>query len=120
MLSDDDSINDINPFVTREFSLPGGVRQTGNFDDFEEIKKSVNVPFKEEGSVFCNEGLCSTQMKPCKMDKVIHPRRNIDCGFTNWEKREITVGVSNRSIPYFQIFLFIFIISLVLLYVKRR
>ena len=119
MLSDEDSINDINPFVTREFSLPGGVRQTGNFGDFEEIKKSVDVPFKE-GSVFCNEGLCSTQMKPCKMDKVIHPRRNIDCGFTDEEKREIIIGVSNKSIPYFQIFLFIFIISLVILYVKRR
>ena len=36
MLNDEDAINDVNPFVQRDFSLPGGVRQTGNFEDFQE------------------------------------------------------------------------------------
>ena len=37
MLNDEDAINDVNPFVQRDFSLPGGVRQTGNFEDFQEV-----------------------------------------------------------------------------------
>jgi hypothetical protein len=52
MLSDDDAINDVNPFVTHDFSLPGGVRQTGNFEDFVEVKK-VNDLGVMEKSVFC-------------------------------------------------------------------
>ena len=38
MLSDQDTIDDVNPFVSRDFSLPGGVRQTGDFEDFEEVR----------------------------------------------------------------------------------
>jgi hypothetical protein len=40
MLNDEDAINDVNPFVSHDFSLPGGVRQTGNFEDFTEIKRN--------------------------------------------------------------------------------
>ncbi len=34
MLDDEDAINDVNPFVTHDFSLPGSVRQTGDFASF--------------------------------------------------------------------------------------
>ena len=34
MLNDEDAINDVNPFVKHDFSLPGSVRQTGGFDNF--------------------------------------------------------------------------------------
>ena len=34
MLSDEDSINDVNPFVTRDFSLPGGRETDGRFCGF--------------------------------------------------------------------------------------
>ena len=36
MLNDEDAINDVNPFVTHDFSLPGGMRQTGEFENFSE------------------------------------------------------------------------------------
>src|SRR6056300_1136231 len=57
MLNDDDAINDVNPFVTHDFSLPGGVRETGDFADFVEMEKTVQIPVKEK-SVFCSTGLC--------------------------------------------------------------
>ena len=116
MLNDDDAINDVNPFVTHDFSLPGGVRQTGNFEDFVEVKpKTLPIEVK---SVFCNTGLCADETKPCLIERKVHPRRNIDYGFTR-PKKEVIVGVSNKSVPYFWIFLVLLIITLVLLYVRR-
>jgi hypothetical protein len=122
MLSDDDAINDVNPFVTHDFSLPGGVRQTGNFADFIEVKKVSDLGVVEK-SVFCSTGLCEDQTEPRVMRKKVRPHRNIDCGFTNTntksEQQSVVVGVSNRRIPYFWIFLVILILTLVLLYVRR-
>jgi hypothetical protein len=121
MLNDDDAINDVNPFVTHDFSLPGGVRQTGNFEDFVEVKKSIEVPVMEK-SVFCTTGLCKDEQVPCLIKKKVRPQRNIDYGFTRPMKqgrKEVVVGVSNKSVPYFWIFLIILVIALVLLYVRR-
>ena len=80
MLSDQDTIDDVNPFVSRDFSLPGGVRQTGDFEDFQEVRPVKKV--EASGSVFCEYGLCSTEKGGDSRIAVdnIHPRRNIDCG----------------------------------------
>ena len=117
MLNDDDAINDVNPFVTHDFSLPGGVRQTGDFADFVEVKKSDGLPVAEK-SVFCSTGLCADETKPCLIKKKVRPQRNIDYGFTRQSKKVI-VGVSNKSVPYFWIFLGILIIALILLFLRR-
>ena len=79
MLNDQAAIDDINPFVQHDFSLPGGVRQTGNFQDFEEITPGKGI-FEPTKSVFCDTGLCEDERQPCQMDKTLHPRRNIDYG----------------------------------------
>jgi hypothetical protein len=120
MLNDDDAINDVNPFVTHDFSLPGGVRQTGNFGNFTEIKKS-NDEDTVKKSVFCSTNLCKDETEPCLIKKKVRPQRNIDYGFTCPDKKQpvVIVGVSNKSIPYFWIFLAILILTLVLLYVRR-
>lgn len=119
MLNDDDAINDVNPFVEHDFSLPGGVRQTGDFSDFVEVKKGTGLP-ADRKSVFCTTGLCADEKKPCRINKVIRPKRNIDYGFTNQGlKKVVTVGVSNKSIPYFWIALVVLFIVLTLLYVRR-
>ncbi|ADQ91066.1 hypothetical protein MpV1_143 [Micromonas sp. RCC1109 virus MpV1] len=117
MLNDDDAINDVNPFVTHDFSLPGGVRETGDFADFVEMEKTVQFPVNEK-SVFCSAGLCKDETKPCLIDKKVRPQRNIDYGFTRQTKK-VKVGVSNKSVPYFWIFLGILIIALVLLFLRR-
>jgi len=117
MLNDEDTINDVNPFVTHDFSLPGGVRQTGDFADFVEMKKPMQMPVMEK-SVFCSTGLCAEQTKPCLIKKKVRPQRNIDYGFTR-PMKQVIVGVSNKSIPYFWIFLVLLLIVLTLLYVRR-
>lgn len=95
MLNDEDAINDVNPFVLRDFSLPGGVRQTGDFKDFKEVPPSPGIP--EAGkSVYCEYALCKDQKKPCFIDKPVHPRRNVDCGFTGRKERE-AVGTPWRG-----------------------
>ena len=54
MLNNEDAINDVNPFVTYDFSLPGGVRQAGDFENFSEMNKTVCKPVSvDDRSVFC-------------------------------------------------------------------
>jgi len=97
MLEDEDAINDVNPFVKHDFSLPGGVRQSGDFSDFSEIREESGIPTTSK-SVFCDYALC-TKGDSCSLSKQVHPRRNIDPGFTQDNKsvvRAIKVGVSNN------------------------
>lgn len=115
MLNDEDAINDVNPFVSRDFSLPGGVRQTSNFEDFDEILPSVGLPEKEK-SVYCDYGLCADEDKPCLVNKLIQPHRNIDYGFT--KDKKVKVGVSNKRFPWSIVLFVLIFIALVLLYVK--
>jgi len=119
MLNDEDAINDVNPFVTYDFSLPGGVRQTGNFSDFVEVEKTGGLPPATK-SVFCNTGLCADQSEPCVINKKVRPQRNIDYGFTRqWQS--VVVGVSNKPVrvSYLWMVLAFLIIVLTLLYVRR-
>jgi hypothetical protein len=119
MLNDEDAINNVNPFVTHDFSLPGGVRQTGDFGDFVEVKKPNGLPVAGK-SVFCSTGLCANETKPCLIKKKVRPQRNIDYGFTrDRPRKDVVVGVSNKSIPYFWVFLALLFIVLTLLYVRR-
>jgi|TARA_R110000822_G_scaffold87560_2_gene203684 hypothetical protein len=100
MLNDEDAINDVNPFVQRDFSLPGGVRQTGNFEDFQEVPKSGGIPPVGK-SIFCTVGLCAGEKKPCRINRNVQPRRNIDDGMVcRKPKKKIKVGVSNRKFPW--------------------
>lgn len=118
MLNDAAAIDDINPFVLHDFSLPGGVRQTGDFQDFQEIPPSKGIP-EPTKSVFCDLALCEDEKTPCTLDKTIHPRRNIDYGLSCGKpKNKVKIGVSNRKIPWRWI-LIALIIVLVLLILRR-
>ena len=118
MLNDAAAIDDINPFVLHDFSLPGGVRQTGDFQDFQEIPPSKGIP-EPTKSVFCDLALCEDERTPCKLDKTIHPRRNIDYGLSCGKpKNKVKIGVSNRKIPWRWI-LIALIIVLILLILRR-
>ena len=98
MLSDEDTIDDVNPFVTHDFSLPGSVRQTGDFGTFSEIKESPGIP-EPEKSVFCDYGLCKDATSSCSINRNLQPKRNIDYGFTkekNTVVEKIKIGVANN------------------------
>ena|SRR6056300_1647000 len=94
MLCDDATINDINPFVVHDFSLPGGVRQTPEF-----ANHTTDVGAKKQGSItyenlspICDVAktsgdrtvdFCTGGREPaCPLGRAVHPRRNIDYGFT--------------------------------------
>ena len=117
MLDDEDAINDVNPFVTRDFSLPGGVRQTGDFADFQEVVPDVNL-FNDKKSVFCSVGLCVDETEPCVINKKVRPQRNIDTGFT-CDRRRVKVGVSKKQrMSYIGLFIILFFIALILVYAR--
>lgn len=91
MLNDEDAINDVNPFVQRDFSLPGGVRQSGNFEDFQEVPKSGGIPPVGK-SIFCTVGLCAAEREPCRINRNVQPRRNIDYGLGCGKPAEVVVS----------------------------
>lgn len=115
MLDDEDAMNDVNPFVLRDFSLPGSVRQTGRFSDFQEVPPSVGLPDKEK-SVYCSYGLCADEKKPCRLRKEVQPRRNIDHGVTcgGGGQEDVKVGVSSHESTYWYVVLFLILLVAVL------
>ena len=119
MLNDEDAINDVNPFVKHDFSLPGSVRQTGGFDNFSKTPTGEGIVGADE-SVYCSYALCETAEKPSTVFTNIHPRRNIDTGFTCGPDEKIKVGIAKEErIPYFGIFLITLFIALVVSIVRR-
>ncbi len=122
MLNDEDAINDVNPFVTHDFSLPGGVRQTGDFEDFSEMRNEPGIP-EQERSVYCDYGLCKESTSECSLSRPLHPRRNIDTGFTKNDRtfiQKVVVGVSNN--PKFSIIgasILLLAILLIVYYIRR-
>ena len=123
MLTDEEAIDKVNPFVTHDFSLPGSVRQSGGYDDFTEIRKESGI-VESKRSVFCDYGLCAESTSECSLSRDIHPRRNIDTGFTKGKKRgiieQVTIGVSNH--PEFSIVggSIILIAIILIVYYARR
>ena len=119
MLNDQDAINDVDPFVKHDFSLPGSVRQTGDFDNFSKSPTGEGIIGADE-SVYCSYALCETAEKPTTVFKNIHPRRNIDTGFNCDEADKVKVGVAKEEqIPYFGVFLMTIFIALVVSIVRR-
>mgnify|MGYP002805214898 FL=1 len=119
MLNDGDAIDDVNPFVKHDFSLPGSVRQSGGFDNFSNTSISKNM-FETSESVYCSFGSCETQSKPTNVFGTIHPRRNIDTGVECDASTNVKVGVADQGrVPYFGIFLIAMFITLVLSYTRR-
>ncbi len=118
MLDDEKAIDDVNPFVAEEFSLPGGVRQTGDFDDFQEVVPDAS-PFIDKKSVFCETNACEDEREPCVILKGVHPRRNIDTGFTCKERKKVKVGVSKKPrMSYLGLFFIIFMVMLAVIHIR--
>jgi len=118
MLTDEEAIDNVNPFVTHDFSLPGSVRQSGGYDDFTEVEKGTGIQ-EPKRSVYCEYGLCAESTSDCSLSRGVHPRRNIDTGFTKVMKK-VTVGVSNH--PEFSLIggsLCVLAIALTVYYARR-
>jgi hypothetical protein len=118
MLDDEDAIDDINPFVQRDFSLPGGVRQTGDFNDFQEVVPDAHF-FETDKSVFCETNTCKSETEPCIILKNVHPRRNIDVGITCKNGKKVKVGVSKKQrLSYIGLFFIILMVILGIIHIR--
>jgi len=122
MLDDEDAISDVNPFVSRDFSLPGGVRQIEDFDNFTEIRSESSIP-EDVRSVYCDYGLCAESTSACSLYRPLHPRRNIDVGYTKNDRtfiQKAVIGVANN--PKFSLIggLICFLTIAVILYYITR
>jgi len=121
MLSDEDTINHVNPFVAHDFSLPGSVGQMNDFEDFSETRKEVGMP-EQQRSVFCDYGLCKKDSNTCSLSRPLHPRRNIDKGFSNKEETNKTVRIGIAKKPRFSMigWIILLIVFFTILYYVRR
>jgi len=133
MLCDDATINDINPFVVHDFSLPGGVRQTPEFADYtKEVNTKSDIEYPKLSPIcdiartagdktidFCTGG----REPACPLGRAVHPKRNIDYGWTRQEQKQRVkvqevVKMNDTKTPYGMI-IFIIIVALVVSIVRR-
>ena len=81
MISDQNTINDINPFVLIDFSLPGSA---GKPYQFSKYQKPIETVEKEEPSVACRlhrkvggANFCEDPQANCPMSRLVLPERVI-------------------------------------------
>ena len=133
MLSDDATINDINPFVVHDFSLPGGVRQTPEFADYtKEVNTKSDIEYPKLSPIcdiartagdktidFCTGG----REPACPLGRAVHPKRNIDYGWTRQEQKQRVkveeVVKMNDTKTLYGMIIFIIIVALVVSIVRR-
>lgn len=91
MLSDTNTINDFNPYVMGDFSLPGASRQPHAFDSYPTAPVQMNTYHVDEESPLCSYGItagdntidmCRPPAPNCPLSRPLLPGRNIDRGFT--------------------------------------
>jgi|ETNmetMinimDraft_21_1059911.scaffolds.fasta_scaffold46139_2 hypothetical protein len=95
MLSDEDTMNDINPYVERDFSVPG-YRRNPNLVSFEDpVDDDVSEFPVYERSPACDTvsktvGRIMGPSKSCAYRSLyeFHPQRNIDEGDVLWLKEK--------------------------------
>lgn len=101
LLSEEDAMNKLNPYVVFDFSLPGSVRQTPEFANHgKEVHGTRDVermsPICDVASTsgdrtidFCKGG----REPPCPLNRPVYPRRRVDtCA-------ETAVDARRRSVP---------------------
>lgn len=83
MLSDQNAINDINPFVMVDFSLPGTSAKPYNFATYQPRVEEPSMFDGDEKSVICDfhsasaPNLCQNPKPNCPMSRRILPERVI-------------------------------------------
>ena len=103
MLSDEDSINKINPYVQRTFSLPGAV---GTPHPFEEFKEPVEIEANlwNDNTYICETAItsgdkvidaCRPSKVECRLSRPLIPGRNIDMGVSESAPLSIQTVVEN-------------------------
>lgn len=124
MLDDKNTINDINPYVTRDFSLPGSLRKSSDFADFvDEYGRQEKDSFGGNTSPICDYGiaagdrtgdLCMGGCKGVPKDKILHPKRNIDKGETALPKKLKVSQMYENAVIYKYTNMYVVVLGLIL------
>ncbi len=128
MLSDQASIDKINPYVSREFSLPGSSRRPNTFAPHKKIEEG-GMPESEH--IICEYGVTAGDKtvdfckgkSACELSRPAIPGRNIDLGYDE-PKPSIIRESANfiKSIKKLDAFTIIILVLIILLLstLKRR
>ena len=118
MLDDQKTIDDVNPFVQEDFSLPGTWSDPYEFAPYTQAEE--DTPDKEEKSPICatmgaiGDGTietCNPRDPNCPMSRPLVPERLIDPGMWNYQKREEAPVKSNDMSIYYIVILIIALIA---------
>ncbi len=127
MLDDNNTINDFNPFVQRDISLPGARRKPQEFDRHPLPRQISDDPFESKRSVMCDYGItvgsktidmCRPKKSDCPLSRPLIPGRNIDRGFTTTTNTASNIAMEtlNRtcgiSLPIIVIMFLILLIAI--------
>lgn len=126
MLSDSNTINDFNPYVMGDFSLPGASRKPQEFDRHP-LPRQESDPFIDEKSPICDYGItagsktinmCRPTKPNCSLSRPFIPGRNIDRGFTNMKRNiekvaeKVAEKACNLNLPMLVVIFLILLIAL--------
>jgi hypothetical protein len=88
MLSDQNTMDDMNPFVQRDFSLPGAIGKPDSFKKYVQPREK-DVDFMNDNTHICKFGAtsgdkvvetCRPSKVKCRLSRSLLPGRNIDMG----------------------------------------
>lgn len=116
MLDDEKTINDINPFV---LDPPGSSRKPNDVVK-PIIIKEESMFDNNEGSPICdyavanNLSMCEPSVKNCPLNRPLHPKRNIDAGFTQDLIKTKTTVKKDTKTNYAYVMMIIFLLILII------
>lgn len=125
MLDDDTAMNQMNPYVMKDFSLPGTVRRNERSLVYPKADEPIAQFEIVDQSPICSYGVtagdltvdyCTKKDSLCPMSRPFYPERNIDTGFTTRPRKVLIEKVNKQKIPIWRI---MFLIVLILLILRR-
>lgn len=97
MLDDQKTIDDVNPFVQEDFSLPGTWSDPYEFVSYENVPEEASTLDKDTKSPLCETmgslgdytiASCNPREPNCPMSRPLEPERLIDPGMWTYQKKE--------------------------------
>ena len=132
MLDDYNLINDINPFVVKDFSLPGTWSDPYKFSPYKEpIEEDAqwDTPYKspscsmlalgDKTVSFCNQPFQSQETVSCPMSRPLEPQQNFEPGMWNYYPTRKVEKKGGWEINWVLIALVVFFVLILLSFARR-
>ena len=128
MLDDYNLINDINPFVVKDFSLPGTSSDPYNFSPYKEpVEEEAqwDAPYKSPGCSMIALGdktvsFCNPGEPNCPMSRPLEPQQNFEPGmWTYYPKKKVVKEGGGWDINWVLIALVVFFVFILLSFLRR-